>query len=145
MKLLKDWFPAMVRRLSITLTDMTSNFCLCASGSQGGSEDLPQAQQVGEGVDKHLGQHTGQAGHLPNPALLLHSVPLHILFLPHQSADQGEEHHPVLLLCLQYQAPLSIPPSRQVKDTAMSPPAQISAQTSPTCPPSSRCSPPEPS
>ena len=29
MKLLKDWFPAMVRRLSITLTDMTSNFCLC--------------------------------------------------------------------------------------------------------------------
>jgi hypothetical protein len=40
-KLLKDWFPAMVRRLSITLTDMTSNFCLCASGSQGRSEDLP--------------------------------------------------------------------------------------------------------
>ena len=84
----------MVRRLCIILTDMNScsNLCLCASGSQGGSEDLP-----------------------------------------HQSADQGEEHHPVLLLCLQYQAPLSIPPLRQVKDTAMSPPAQISAQTSPTC------------
>jgi hypothetical protein len=52
MKFLKDWFPAMVRRLSITLTDMTSNLCLCASGSPGRSEDLPLAQ-VGEGVDQN--------------------------------------------------------------------------------------------
>ena len=82
MKLLKDWFPAMVRRLSITLTDMTSNFCLCVSGSQGRSEDLP----------------------VPHPALLLHAVPH-----PHQSADQGEEHQfkkdmhsslGILFLCL---------------------------------------------